>query len=255
MTALVAAGAGLFGLLVGSFLNVVIHRVPLRESVVHPRSRCPGCGNQLAERDNIPVVSWLLLRGRCRHCGEPISGRYPLVELLTGVLFASVGARFGADWAVPAFLAFTACLLAVAFIDLEHFIVPNKVLLATVAVGVPLLAVAAAADGWSHARDAAIAALVGFGLLLIVNLVYPAGMGMGDVKLAGLEGLFLGFLGIGHLLLGLFLGFLLGAVGGIALIASGIRTRKDHIPFAPFLAAGAFIALLAGEVLLDVYRR
>ena len=255
MTALVAVGAGLFGLLVGSFLNVVIHRVPRRESVVRPRSRCPRCGNQLSDRDNIPVVSWLLLRGRCRHCGMSIAPRYPLVEALTGLLFAGVGARFGADWAVPAFLVFTGCLLAVAFIDLEHFIVPNKVLLATVAVGGPLLLAAAAADGWSHARDALIAATVGFGLLLVVNLVYPAGMGMGDVKLAGVEGLFLGYLGVGHLLLGLFLGFLLGSVGGVALIASGIRSRKDHIPFAPFLAAGAYLALLAGEVLLDIYRR
>ena len=255
MTALVAAATGLFGLMVGSFLNVVIHRVPRRESVVSPRSRCPGCGNQLAERDNVPVLSWLLLRGRCRTCGMLISPRYPMVELLTGAVFAGVGARFGADWAVPAFLVFTGCLLAVAVIDLEHFIVPNKVLLATVAVGGPLLLVAAAADGWSHARDALIAAAIGFGLLLVVNLVYPAGMGMGDVKLAGVQGLFLGYLGPGHLLLGLFLGFLLGSVGGVALIASGIRTRKDHIPFAPFLAAGAYIALLAGEFLLEIYRR
>jgi leader peptidase (prepilin peptidase)/N-methyltransferase len=255
VTLAIAALAGLFGLMVGSFLNVVIHRVPLKQSVVHPRSRCPGCGTQLAERDNVPVLSWLLLRGRCRTCAMPISARYPLVELLTGALFAGVGARFGADWAVPAFVVFTACLLAVAFIDLEHFIVPNKVLLATVAIGGPLVVLAAAADGWHHLRDALVAAVVGFVLLLIVNLVYPAGMGMGDVKLAGVEGLFLGYLGIGHLLLGLFLGFLLGSVGGIALIASGIRTRKDHIPFAPFLAAGAYLALLAGEVLLDFYRR
>lgn len=255
MTLAVAALAGLFGLMVGSFLNVVIHRVPLKQSVVSPRSRCPGCGTQLAERDNVPVVSWLLLRGRCRTCSMPISPRYPLVEALTGALFAGVGLRFGADWAVPAFVVFTACLLAVAFIDLEHFIVPNKVLLATLAVGGPLIVLAAAAEGWHHLRDALVAAAVGFTLLLIVNLVYPAGMGMGDVKLAGLEGLFLGYLGIGHLLLGLFLGFLLGSVGGVALIASGLRTRKDHIPFAPFLAAGAYLALLAGEVLLDFYRR
>jgi len=255
VTVAIAALAGLFGLMVGSFLNVVIHRVPRKESVVHPRSRCPGCGTQLAERDNVPVLSWVVLRGKCRSCGMRISARYPLVELLTAALFVGVGARFGADWAVPAFLVFTACLLSVAAVDIEHFIVPNRILLATVAVGGPLLLVASAADGWHHARDALLAGAIGFGLLLVVNLVYPAGMGMGDVKLAGVEGLFLGYLGVGHLLVGLFLGFLLGSVGGVALIASGVRTRKDHIPFAPFLAAGAYIALLAGHGLLDLYSR
>src|SRR4051812_46407840 len=128
MTVLVAAGCGLLGLLVGSFLNVVIHRVPRKESVVRPRSRCPGCGTTLAERDNIPVLSWLLLRGRCRTCGEPISARYPLIELLTAVVFAAVGARFGADWAVPAYLVLAAGLVAVSAIDLEHFLVPNRIL-------------------------------------------------------------------------------------------------------------------------------
>jgi leader peptidase (prepilin peptidase)/N-methyltransferase len=255
VTALVVAGCGLLGLLVGSFLNVVIHRVPRKESVVRPRSYCPGCGTTLAERDNIPVVSWVLLRGRCRTCVAPISARYPLVELLTGVVFAAVGARFGADWAVPAFLVLAAGLLAVSAIDLEHFLVPNRILLWTLALGVPLLVLAAGTDHrWVDLRSAAVGAAVGFVLLLAINLVNPRGMGMGDVKLAGVEGAFLGFLGVGHILLALFLGFLLGAVGGLLLIATGLRTRRDHIPFAPFMAAGALVAVLVGSPFLDWYR-
>src|SRR5947208_15897384 len=119
MTAFVAAASALVGLAVGSFLNVVIYRVPRKESVVRPRSRCPGCGTQLAERDNIPVVSWLLLRGKCRTCGEPISPRYPLIELLTSALFVGAALRFGVDWVLPAYLVFFASLVAITFIDLD----------------------------------------------------------------------------------------------------------------------------------------
>jgi leader peptidase (prepilin peptidase)/N-methyltransferase len=254
MTVLVAAGCGLLGLVVGSFLNVVIHRVPRHESVVRPRSRCPECGTTLAERDNVPVVSWLLLKGRCRTCDAPISARYPAVELLTAVAFAAVGLCFGADWAVPAYLVLVAALVAVSAVDLELFLVPNRILLATLAVGVPLLVLAAALDHrWDDLGRALAGAAIGFGILLAINLVTPRGMGMGDVKLAGVLGAWLGFLDIGHVFLGLFLGFLLGAVGGIALLATGVRTRKDHIPFAPFLAAGAVLAILVGSPFLDWY--
>ena len=246
----------MLGLLVGSFLNVVIHRVPLKQSVIRPRSRCPGCGTQLAERDNIPVVSWLLLRGRCRTCAMPIPPRYPLVELLTGALFALVGLRFGADWAVPAYLVLVAALVAISFIDLEHYIVPNRIVVATLALGVPLLALAAATDHrWIDLRDAGFGLVLGFGLLLLIHLISPRGMGMGDVKLAAVLGLYLGFLDLGHVLLGVFLGFVLGSVGGITLLATGLRTRKDHIPFAPFLASGAVLAVLLGGPILDRYSR
>lgn len=254
VTAAAAAGCALLGLLVGSFLNVVIHRVPRRESVVAPRSRCPGCGTQLRERDNVPVVSWLLLRGRCRTCAQPISARYPLVELLTGALFAAVAARLGPGLDLPPFLVLTASLVAVSAIDLEHFLVPNRVLLATLAAGGPLLLLAAVAgDGVDDVGGMAAGAAVGFGLLLVINLVNPRGMGMGDVKLAGVLGLFLGLLDVGHVLVGLFAGFLLGSVGGLTLIATGLRQRRDHIPFAPFLAAGALVALLFGEPILEWY--
>jgi leader peptidase (prepilin peptidase)/N-methyltransferase len=255
VTVLVAAGSGLLGLLVGSFLNVVIHRVPRKESVISPRSRCPGCGTQLAERDNIPVISWLALRGRCRTCGAPIAVRYPLVEALTAVLFAVVGAHFGADGAVPAYLVLVAALVAVSAIDLEHFIVPNRILLVAMILGGPLLLAAAATDHeWRDARNAVVGGLLGFGALFLVHVASPRGMGMGDVKLAGVNGLFLGFLGLGHVWLGLFLGFVLGSVIGVALIATGVRTRRDHIPFAPFLAAGAFLTVLFGSSMLDWYR-
>src|SRR4051812_9438472 len=240
--------------MVGSFLNVVIHRVPAGESVVRPRSRCPGCGTQLAERDNIPVISWLVLRGRCRTCQMRISPRYPLVELLTGVVFGLVGLHFGADWALPAFLVFAGSLIALSAIDLEHYRLPNRILLATTYMGLPLLFAAAGLEHeWHAARDAVVGGIVGLALLLAVHLVSPRGMGMGDVKLAGVLGLFLGYLSIGHVFVGLFLGFVLGAVLGVLLIATGVRSRKDHIPFGPFLAAGALLCVFIGQSILDWY--
>src|SRR5437870_13300245 len=166
MTAVVAAVCGVLGLAVGSFLNVVIHRVPRKESVVQPRSRCPRCGTQLADRDNVPVVSWVLLRGRCRTCGEPISPRYPLVELATAALFVAVALRFGADWAVPAFLLFFASLLAISLIDLEHYIIPNRIVYPTLFGGFALLVVAAAAGGnWEALQRAVIGAAIFWGVL------------------------------------------------------------------------------------------
>jgi leader peptidase (prepilin peptidase)/N-methyltransferase len=254
VTGVVAAASAVFGLVIGSFLNVVIHRVPRKESVVSPRSRCPTCENELMARDNVPLLSWLLLRGKCRHCSAPISARYPLVELLTAVAFAAIGARFGADWALPSYLIFTAALVAVGFIDIEHYIVPNRILIATLAVGGPLLVMAAALDDrWLDLRRALIGAVAASGGLLVMNLVNPRWMGMGDVKLAFPLGLWLGWLSVGHVLAGLFVGFLLGSIGGLTLIATGLRTRKDHIPFAPFLGAGAFVVVLAGRQLLDWY--
>ena len=255
MTAFVAVCSALIGLMVGSFLNVVIHRVPAGESVVSPRSRCPGCGTQLAERDNIPVVSWLLLKGRCRTCGMEISMRYPLIELLTAVVFALVGARFGADWALPAFLLFAASLIALSAIDLEHYRLPNAILLVTLYAGVPLLLLAAiAAHRWHEFGQGVLGGIAALALLMAIHLVSPRGMGMGDVKLAGVLGLFLGFLSIGRVFLGLFLGFLLGSVIGIVLIATGVRTRKQHIPFGPFLAGGALLSVLVGAQMLGWYR-
>lgn len=255
MTALLAAACAVLGLVVGSFLNVVIHRVPRKESVVKPRSRCPGCGTELAARDNVPVASWVLLKGRCRTCREPIPVRYPLVELLTAALFAVTALRLGADAALPAFLVVVAGLVAISAVDLERFIVPNRILYPTLFLAAPLLVVAAVVDGdWSGLRTAAIGGGLGWGLLLVVHLVSPAGMGFGDVRLSGLIGMTLGWLSVGHVLVALFLGFLLAAVVGVALIATGLKTRKDKVPFGPFLAAGAMLALLVGGPIIDWYR-
>ena len=255
MTALLALACAVFGLCVGSFLNVVIHRVPKRESVVRPRSHCPACGAQIADRDNVPVVSWLLLHGRCRACEQPIPVRYPLVELGTAGLFAAAAVRFGATWQLPAFCIFFASLLAVSVIDLDLYIIPNRVVYPTLFITAPLLALAAAAEGtWGQLRNAAIGGAVGFGLLLVIHVAMPRGMGFGDVRLSGVIGMMLGWLGLRYLFLGLFLAFLLAAVIGIVLIATRLRTRKDAVPFGPFLAGGAVLAALWGHAILRAYQ-
>lgn len=243
------------GLAVGSFLNVVIHRVPRRESVVKPRSRCPGCGNEIAPRDNIPVVSWLLLRGRCRHCGAPISIRYPAVELACTVLFVAMGLRFPSSWALPAYLVLAAACLAGSVIDLEHMLLPNRLVYPSTAMAAGLLTVAAAIDGdWARLGKALLGAVLASGALLLLALLRAGAMGGGDVKLALLLGLCLGWLGLGHVALGLFLGFLFGSVTGIVLVATKVRGMKQHFPFGPFLAAGTLVAVWWGTQLLDAYR-
>jgi len=248
MTALVAVIAGIYGLVIGSFLNVVIWRLPRHESLVRPGSHCPGCDAPIAVRDNVPVVSWLVLRGRCRHCGEPISIRYPFIELLTAVLFAAVGARFHDSWALPAFLLLTAALIAISAIDLEHFIIPNRIVYPVGIASVILLAGAAALEhDFSSFGRALLGAAGAFLFFFILHLVAPGGMGFGDVRLSFVLGLFLGWLGGLYVFGGLFLGFLLGAVIGTVLIAVGRRGRKQHIPFGPFLAAGTMIFVLFGD--------
>jgi leader peptidase (prepilin peptidase)/N-methyltransferase len=240
---------------VGSFLNVVVWRVPRKESVVRPGSRCPSCATPIAPRDNVPVVSFLLLRGRCRHCGARIALRYPLVELGTAALFAVLGARFADSWALPAYLVLGAALVAVSAIDLEHSIIPNRIVYPVGFALVPLFAVAAALDDdWGSFARALAAGAVAFALMFAVHVASPRGMGFGDVRLSFLLGLGLGYLGWGEVALGFFLGFLAGSVVGIGLVATGRRTRKQHVPFGPFLAVGTVAALLAGAPLLDAYR-
>jgi leader peptidase (prepilin peptidase)/N-methyltransferase len=234
------------GLLVGSFLNVVVHRLPRGESLSHPRSRCVGCGTQIAAYDNVPVVSWLVLRGRCRHCGEPISTRYPLIEALTAATFAAVAAIAGVDAELWLELPFAALTIAVAAIDLEHRIVPNR-LLAPAAVW----AIAAWAVVDAGFLPEALAAGAGaFAFLLLAALAYPAGMGMGDVKLAGTMGLFLGL----SVIPALAAAFLAGSIVGIAIVVrEGRDARKTGVPFAPFLAFGGLVGLLAGSELISLY--
>lgn len=255
MTAFVVSASALVGLAVGSFLNVVIARVPRRVSVATPASHCPECETPISPRDNIPVLSWLALRGRCRACGTRISVRYPAVEIGCAVLWGVVGYRFADSWALPAYLVLAAGLIALAVIDLEHSILPNRIVGPLAVAGVVLLGAAgvASADLTAFVR-AVLGGLAAFGTLGALHLISPRGMGMGDVKLAFVLGLYLGWLGWGEVVLGLFLGFLLGSVVGIGLMVTGLRTRKDHVPFGPFLAAGTMIAVIWGQTLLDWYR-
>jgi leader peptidase (prepilin peptidase)/N-methyltransferase len=256
VTGALVLGCALLGLFIGSFLNVVIHRVPRGESVVRPRSRCPGCGAQIAPRDNVPVVSWLLLRGRCRHCQEPISARYPLVELLTAAVFGLLAWRFGFDLVLPAYLYLGAVGIALALIDIDTKRLPNVLVLPSYPVGAALLLLPAAADGlWSDYLRAVLAAAALFAFYFVVAFIYPAGMGFGDVKLAGVLGLYLGWLGWGTLVVGGFLGFLLGAVVGVVLMAASRAGRKSRIPFGPFMLLGAFLALWLGQPITDWYVR
>jgi leader peptidase (prepilin peptidase)/N-methyltransferase len=254
VTALLLVFCGLLGLLVGSFLNVVIHRVPRGESVVRPRSRCPGCGSEIAPRDNIPVVSWLLLRGRCRGCGEPISARYPLVEALTAVVFVILAAEFGWSAELPAYLYLGAVGVALALIDLDTRRLPNSLTLPSYAVGGVLLGIAALVEGdpsaWLRGLGG-MAALFAFYFLLA--FLYPAGMGFGDVKLAGVLGLYLAYQSWGTLVVGGFLGFLLGALVGGGLMLARRAGRKSTIPFGPFMLVGALLGLLIGDPVWNRY--
>ncbi len=248
--------AFLFGSVIGSFLSVVAYRLPRGESFVGGRSHCPACGATIAAYDNVPVLSWLILRGRCRTCAARISVTYPLIELGTGLAFAAVvavhleaaeGLATGPDAAgLAAGLVFIAVLATITLVDLERRIIPNKVLLAGAIVGLPLLLFA---DSES-ALDRAIAIAAGGGALFVVAFAYPRGMGMGDAKLAALMGLFLGR----AVAPGLLIGFLAGAIVGVALIVrGGAAARKQAVPFGPFLALGAVVALLAGEEIVDWY--
>ncbi len=245
--AAIASFGFLGGAVTGSFLSVVAHRVPRGESIVGPRSRCASCGAQIAAYDNVPIVSWLLLRGRCRHCGERISIRYPLIEIATGLLFALTVLVLHDEPAQLALgLVFVATLSAITLTDLELRLIPNKILLASALAGVAL---AAGLDP-SSLPERAIAMAAAGGLLFAVALAYPRGMGMGDVKLAAVMGLYLGR----SVAPALLIGFAAGSVFGLALIARhGAAARKQAVPFGPFLALGGVIGLLAGEQVVDWY--
>ncbi len=255
LDSLVIAGfCGLIGLFVGSFLNVVIHRVPVGESVVRPRSRCPRCGTQIRSFDNIPVVSWLILGGKCRDCALPISARYPMVEAGTAVLFAAMGWWLGASWELPAFLYLAAIGVCLSLIDLDTRRLPNSIVLPSYLVAFALLAVPAAVDGrWPDLGRSIVGGLIAFGLYFILAMVYPAGMGFGDVKLAGVLGLYLGWVGWAALAVGVFSAFVIGAVVGIGLMAAHRGGRKTAIPFGPFMFLGALVGLWAGPAIMSWY--
>jgi leader peptidase (prepilin peptidase)/N-methyltransferase len=251
-TALLVIGCVL-GLAVGSFLNVVIHRLP-REESLRPGSRCPHCRAAIKPWHNVPVVSWLVLRGRCADCRQRISLRYPLVEAATAVLFGAVTARFGLTAALPAYLYLAAITVALTMIDFDVRRLPDRIVLPSYVVGAVLLTPAVIADGdwWAGVRGLiAMAALWAFYFALA--FVYPGGMGFGDVKLAGLLGLYLGWLGWSSVLLGAFAGFLLGGLAGAALLLTRRAGLKSAIPFGPAMLGGAMLAVLAAGPLTHWY--
>lgn len=234
-------------MITGSFIGVVADRVPEGRSIVAPRSACPSCGTQIASYDNVPVVSWLLLRGRCRTCQTRIPARYPLIELAVGIAFAATTLVLFDDPAELGLgLVFVAVLAAITLTDLERRVIPNAILLVGSLIG---LAVVAATDPASLPERAAAAAGAG-AFLLLFALIYPRGMGMGDVKLAAVMGLFLGV----SVVPALFVGIALGALVGFwLLLRYGPEARKHAVPFGPFLAIGGVVGLLAGSQMVDAY--
>jgi leader peptidase (prepilin peptidase)/N-methyltransferase len=258
VTGVLLTGCGVLGLVVGSFLNVVVWRVPRNESVVHPPSHCPGCDRPIRPYDNVPVLSWLVLRGRCRDCGIRISARYPAVELLTAAVFVLIGWRIGADLgqyaALAGFLVLGAVGVAQAMIDVDVRRLPFRVTNVAWGSGLVLLLAQAMLDGhwWPYAR-----ALIGMAALYcfydVLAFLQPKGMGLGDVHLAGPLGLFLGWLGWSSLVVGAFTGFLVGGIGGLVLIAGRRAGLKSSIPFGPYMLLGALVAILAGQQIGAAY--
>jgi leader peptidase (prepilin peptidase) / N-methyltransferase len=248
LTALASIYAALLGACAGSFLNVVIWRVPRGESIVSPPSHCPNCDARIRARDNVPIASWLVLRGRCRDCGAPISVRYPLVEALVAVLFGAITAVNGVHWDLAWQLPLAAVLVAVAAIDLDLHLIPNKIVYPAAAWGVISAALIRLDD-----LPTLLAWGAGAGLFfLLAALAYPAGMGMGDVKLAAVMGLYLG----NSVVPALLVAFLSGTGAGVAIMARhGVgEGRKMGVPFGPFLALGGIVALLVGPDLVEAYR-
>ncbi len=250
------AFCGVLGLLVGSFLNVVVARVPDGRSVVRPGSACPACGTPIAARDNVPVLSWLLLRGRARCCGMRISVRYPLVEAGTAAAFGLVAWWLGPAPELPAFLYLAAASIALGLIDIDTFRLPFTIVAPSYLVGAVLLGAASLVE-----RDAAsvVRAVVGSAALWVfyrlLHAVYPKGMGYGDVRLAGLLGLYLGWLGWSALVIGGFFGFLVGGVAGVAILVVGRGGLKTQIPYGPYMLVGAWLGAVWGPAVAGAYLR
>lgn len=238
------AAAFVVGTVFGSFANVLIHRLPRRESIVAPGSRCPACGAPIRPWDNIPVVSYLLLRGRCRACGAPISPRYVIVELVTGGLMAGLVWRFGVSVTALRYGVLAFALLVVFFTDLEHQIIPNAVTYPGIVTGIIL----SAASG--QLASSVTAAAAAGAVFLVLSIVSRGGMGGGDIKLAAMIG---AFLGTPAVIVALFLAVALGAAAGLVLLALRLRSRKDMIPFGPAMAMGAIIAVFGSNAIVHWY--
>ena len=242
MSVLVAA---LFGLVVGSFLNVVIHRVPLGEFIIFPGSHCPNCGVKIRAYDNVPVLSYLLLRGRCRDCKERIPTSYPVVEAATAVLFGAAVYAFGISFEFFAALVFITVLISLAGTDYEHRLLPNAIVVPAAALGF-LLSAFLRPDWWLIYP---LAALILAGILFLLAIIYPGGMGMGDVKMGGMLGAFLG----PYAALAVFLGALAGAIVGGVLMSTGKMSRRAALPFGVFMSFGGLVTLFIGPELWGYY--
>lgn len=241
------------GLLFGSFVTVLVHRLPRKESVVGPRSRCPRCGTLIRAVDNVPLVSFLLLRGRCRGCGERISAEYPLTELATAVLFVGAALLIRPIWAAGIVAPFLGVMLAVALIDLRWRIVPNRLTYPAVLAFLVVIVAGHLAGGGVDALSGLLGLALYAGPLFVLAMALPAGMGMGDVKLAALIGLVLGSLGLVYVAVAAFAGVVGGGLGAVLAMAAMGYGRKQHIPFGPFLAAGAAVAALAAPQIAGLY--
>ena len=243
----------LFGLVVGSFNNVAIFRIPESKSLWTPRSFCPQCGKTIVWHDNLPLLSYAILHGQCRNCHESISARYPLVELITGLLYLAVFAKCGFTWKAELlpYLFMVTVLVIVSVIDIQMQIIPNKIIYPAIPIGLAAMGIVALVRGDGNII---LRSLIGFAIgavpLGLLALLIPKGMGMGDAKLAAFTGIFLGY----YQAIALFFGFLLGSILGILLMVLGRKGRKSRIPFGPYLAAGALIALFWGPAIWDFYR-
>lgn len=237
--------AALFGLVVGSFLNVVIHRVPLGESVISPASHCPNCGVRIRIYDNIPALSYLLLQGRCRDCKERIPISYPVVEAVTAILFGAAIYAFGISFKLFAALVFILVLVTLAGTDYEHRLLPNVIVGPATVLGFVLSAFSQPDWWWIYP----LAALILAGVLFLLVIIYPGGMGMGDVKMGGMLGAFLG----PYAALAVFLGALTGAIAGGILMATGKMPRRTALPFGVFMSFGGLVTLFVGPELWGYY--
>jgi len=246
--------AAVLGLVTGSFLNVVVHRVPAGRSVVRPRSACPACGAPVRARDNVPVLSWLLLRGRCRDCRKSIPVRYPLVEAGTGLVFALLVWWGGPSLLTVLHLYLAAVTICLALIDLDVHRLPDAVVLPSYGVvGAILLAHAALTGAWGELGRGLAGGAILFAAYFLTLLAYPRGMGFGDVKLAGLLGLVLGHAGWPNLVVGSFAAFLLGGLFAVGLLLARRARRGTAIPFGPWMLLGAWVGLLAGDAVWQGY--
>ena len=236
----------IIGLIIGSFLNVIIYRLPLNDSIVLPSSHCPNCKTRLKFFDLIPVISYIFTKGKCRYCGEKISLIYPIVEILTALLFLLTFLKYGLNTEFVIMLILISSLIVVSFIDLKYQIIPNIITFSFIPMGLILAII------FSHITfiNSLLGLIIPAGILLLIAFIYKKGMGIGDVKLIGMIGVFIGWK---YALISIFIGALIGSAYGIYMMLTDKMTRKTKIPFGPFISSGAVIMILWGDVLINWY--